>query len=243
MFRAGFAEALGTFFLTFIAGSAICMNSFMSSPEYGGTPGAAYGMLGIALATGMGLMFAVYATAGIYGAHLNPAVTFGLMAIGKCESKRAWTYIFFQLMGAVVGGIAVLGMFSMYRNGSPYLGTPSFVSDPNFNGSLSPIKAVGIEATMTFVLMMVVLLTGIDKNRAARQMFGLCIGMAVFVGILIAGQTTGAGLNPARYFGTAVVSGQLSQLWVYFVGPILGALVAAFLYKFILETKEDAATE
>lgn len=243
MFRAGFAEAIGTFILTFITGSAVCMNSFMNSPEYGGTAGTAFGMLGMALASGMAVLIAVYATAGISGAHLNPAITFGMMAIGKCESKRAWTYIFFQLIGAVVGGLAILGSFSMYRNGSPYLGTPSFVSDPNFNGSLSPIKAVGIEATVTFILMMIVLMTGIDKSRAARQMFGLCIGMAVFTGIMIAGQTTGAAMNPARYFGPAVVSGQLGQLWVYFVGPIVGALVAAFLYKFVLETKEETTTE
>ncbi len=243
MFRAGFAEAIGTFFITFFAGAVVCMDAFLKSPEYGGGTGASLGMLGMALATGMAVMFAVYSTGGISGAHLNPAITFGLMVIGKCESKRAWTYIFFQLVGGIIGGIAILGMFSMYRNGSPYLGTPGFVSDPDFNGSLSPVKALGVEMTITFVLMMVVLLCGIDKSRSARQMFGLCIGMAVFAGIVVAGQTTGAAMNPARYFGPAVVSGQLGQLWVYFVGPILGAVVASFLYKFILETKDEAITE
>jgi glycerol uptake facilitator-like aquaporin len=84
-------------------------------------------------------------------------------------------------------------------------------------------------------------MTAVDANKSARQMFGFCIGMAVFLGIMIGGPYTGAAMNPARYFGTAAVSGKLDpQLLVYFIGPIVGAAIAAIVYKLFLEEKGAA---
>jgi MIP family channel proteins len=238
LMKAGMAEALGVFFLVFVGGASICMDQYLTAMN---KPG--FGLLGIALAHGFALMVAVYMAAGKSGAHINPAVTIGLWAIGKAKANQAMTYILMQLAGATVGGLALFGMFSTMRTAAPYLGTPSYVSDVNFPEALSMPKAIGIEMMLTFLLMTVVLNTAVDAGRVARQMFGLCIGMTVTFGVLIGGPYTGAAMNPSRYFGPAVVSGQVSQLVVYFVGPILGALVAALFYKFCMEQKEESAAE
>lgn len=235
LFRAGIAEALGVFMLTFIGGSAICMNAFMKLPGIGG-PTDGFGVLGIALAHGFALMLAVYMFASRSGAHINPAVTIGLFLIGKVKANQMLTYVFMQLVGAVIGGLGVLAMFTMFKDNAPYLGHLSYNAD-----SLSMVKAIGIEAMLTFVLMLTVLMTAVDSSKSARQMFGFCIGMAVFLGIMIGDKYTGAAMNPARYFGTAAVSGRLDQLLVYFIGPIVGAVIAAFVYKFFLEEKNAVA--
>ena len=238
LFRAGIAEAIGVFMLTFVGGSAICMNAFMQLNSTGETA-AGFGLLGVALAHGLALMVAVYAFASRSGGHINPAVTIGLFVIGKIRANQMLTYVFMQLIGGVIGGLCVWAMFSMFKSNAPFLGHLSYDA-----AALSIPKAIGIEAMLTFVLMMTVLMTAVDASRSARQMFGLCIGMAVTFGILIGGPYTGAAMNPARYFGTAAVAGKVDQLLVYFVGPIAGAIIAALIYKLFLEDRSsDAATE
>ena len=222
------AEALGLFFLVFVGGSAICMNDWMS----GG-----YGLLGIALAHGLALMVAVYMTGYISGGHINPAVSIGLLIIGKINAGRAGVYLLMQLIGAVAGGLAVWGMFPDAPE-SLHLGTPLYDE-----GTMSMIKVIGVEALLTFLLMSSVLLTAVDSSRSAKQMSGLCIGLTLTFCILIGGPYTGAALNPARYFGTAAVSGDLTQIVPYFVGPILGAVVASGFYSIFLATKEEAASQ
>jgi len=199
----------------------------------------AYGLFGIAIAHGVALMIAVYAFAGRSGGHINPAVTIGLFVIGKVKANQMLTYVFMQLLGGVLGGLGVWGMFSRFKDTFPYLGNTSFDAE-----ALSMVKAIGIEGMLTFILMLTVLMCAVDAGRSARQMFGLCIGAAVTIGIMIGGPYTGAAMNPARYFGTAAVSGEVSQLAVYFIGPILGAIAAALVYKLFLEDKaSDAAAE
>jgi MIP family channel proteins len=221
--------------LTFIGGSAICMNAFMKLPGVGG-PTDGFGLLGVALAHGFALMLAVYMFASRSGGHINPAVTIGLFLIGKVKANQMVTYVFMQLIGGVVGGLGVLAMFTMFKSNAPYLGHLYYNAE-----TLSMPKAIGIEAMLTFVLMLTVLMTAVDANKSARQMFGFCIGMAVFLGIMIGGPYTGAAMNPARYFGTAAVSGKLDpQLLVYFIGPIVGAAIAAIVYKLFLEEKGAA---
>jgi len=236
------AEALGTFFLTFVGGGAVCMNQHMAQPGVAPTAGiVGFGLMGIALAHGLALMCAVYMAAGKSGGHINPAVTIGLLAIGKIKPNQAAMYVGMQFVGAVAGGIAVLSMFGAYKGVSPYLGTPYYNGDPNTDFAIGMVRAIGIEALLTFLLMSVVLHVAVDSARAAKQMFGLCIGMAVTFCILLGGPYTGAAMNPARYFGTAVVSGKVDQMLVYFVGPIVGAIAAALFYKFFTEEKGATA--
>ncbi|KAA0228158.1 MIP family channel protein [Fimbriimonadia bacterium ATM] len=235
-FKAGMAEALGVFFLVFVGSSAICMDMHMAGPDRVG-----FGLLGIALAHGLALAIGVYATAGISGAHLNPAVTVALLVNGKISGSRALTYIVMQIVGAVIAALFVFGMFTKMREGLPWLGTPSYPDNPLTEGAISMPKAIGIEAILTFLLVMTVLMTAVDAARAAKQLFGLCIGGAVAMAILIGGPYTGAALNPARYFGPAVVSGHVSQMATYIVGPLLGGLAAALLYRFVFATRESSS--
>lgn len=234
--KAGLAEALGVFFLVFVGGSSICMDQFMTADlrESG------LGALGIALVHGFALMVAVYAAAGISGGHINPAVTIGLWVIGKCEAARMLTYLVFQLIGGVIGGLCVYAMFPLYRDSLPYLGAPRFTSEGV--GAIGPIKAIGIEALLTFVLVIVVIMVAVDSRRMAKQMFGICIGLTLAMLAMIGG-FTGAALNPARHFGPAIVSTEstvLSQIPIYFAGPILGGIIAALVYKLLLEQKGEA---
>lgn len=239
MFKAGLAEALGVFFLVFIGGSAICMDSHLVDTER--TQGM--GLLGIALAHGIALGVGVYLSAGVSGGHLNPAVTFGAAIAGAMSWGRAVGYWVFQLVGAVAGGLAVLGVFGRLvpKETIPYLGTPRFASGDVGGFALDPAKAMSVEALLTFILVITVFMVAFDPARKARQMFGVCIGGIVAALILVGGPITGAAMNPARYFGTAVVSGHLSQLWVYFVGPLLGGLVAALFWRFALRTAEESS--
>ncbi len=233
--KAGLAEAFGVFLLVFIGGSSICMDNYMTSDMRS----TGLGVVGIAFAHGLALMLGVYASAGISGGHCNPAVTIGLWIIGKVEAARAIGYIVFQLLGGIIGGLFVLALFPDMRDNLPYLGAPRFISEGE--GAISSIKAIGIEAIFTFILMMVVLLIAVDRGRVAKQMFGLCIGMTVTTLALIGGFTGGA-MNPARHFGPALVSSEsavLSQVPVYFAGPIIGAIIAALVYKFVFATPDE----
>lgn len=229
LFKAGIAEGLGVFFLVLFGGAAICMDTYLSSTQQGGI-----GLLAIALAHGIALMVAVYITAGISGGHINPAVSIALALIGKCGAKAASVYVIMQILGGVVGGLAVWSLFPTMRDTPPYLGTPQL------GEGVGMLQGIGTEALMTFALVIVVIMSAIDPSRRAKQMFGLAIGLTVTVVILASGPFTGGSVNPARYLGPAGVSGNLTpQAGVYIAGPILGAIVAGIFYKIFLETKEE----
>lgn len=236
LLRASLAEALGVFVLVFVGAGAVCANAYLTGPD--GLGGV--GLIGVSAAGGLGLMVAVYMTAGLSGAHLNPAVTLGLLLAGRCSAKQASFYWVFQLLGAVAAGIAVWAFFPGVRSAPPYLGTPSYVADPGMRGAIGPVKAIGVEMVLTFLLAMVVMMTAFHPRRAAKQMFGLCIGATAAFGGILGAEHTGGALNPARYFGPAVVAGEVSQLLVYFVGPLLGGAVAGLVFRFLFDEREGS---
>lgn len=237
LMRAGLTEALGTFVLVFGGAAAVCADAYYGLPGLGD---ARLGVLGVALAGGFAVMIAVYLSAGISGGHVNPAVTFGLLLAGKCSGRQAVTYWLFQFLGAVAAGIAVWAIFPVFRGVAPYLGTPSYVSEAGMPGALGMVKALGVETVVTFLLAIVVMMTAFHPRRAAKQMFGLAIGATVVVIGLLAAKHTGGAANPARYFGPAAVSGELSQLIVYFVGPLLGGAVAGLVFRFLFDEPETS---
>src|SRR5688500_8826783 len=118
LFRAGVAEALGVVFLTFVGGKAICMNKYMTMTGRDD----ADGLLGVALARVRARMIADYSLAGRSGANINPAVTVGLFVNGKVKANKMFTYVLMQLLGVVLGGLGVWGMFSRFKDTLPYLG-------------------------------------------------------------------------------------------------------------------------
>jgi MIP family channel proteins len=221
--QAYIAEFIGTFALVFFGTMAVIiffpvlgMSSLTSS------------FLGIALAHGLILMVMVYSIGHISGCHLNPAVTITAVALRKLEAGDGVVYILAQVLGAcLAGAVDILiqpGNGALVRFGLP--APQSFISQSE------PTAAV-IELIITFFLMFsyyAVLYT--DKVPPGAS--GLLIGMTLAADMLIAGPLTGGAANPARWLGSAVASLDFSSFWVYWVGPIVGALLAGFTYEKLL---------
>lgn len=249
------AEAVGTFFLCLVGGGAIMADAMLG--ENG------FGLLGIALAHGLALSIGVSVSMNVSGGLVNPALTLGMLAVGRLPVVRALAYIAAQLVGAVTAG-ALLSVVLFVNveaadrsdvvtktwNGTPYydvmkLGdTPgtmpaTAVSERGPFAIRAAQRALIIEAVITFLLMFAVFGTAVDPR--APKIGGFGVGLTVGMNILLAGPLTGAAMNPARVFGTGlfVASPEFwSQHWVYWVGPTLGAIVAAFLYQFVVLEKK-----
>jgi MIP family channel proteins len=220
--RRSLAEALGTFALVFIgAGSA--MSKFF--------PGADFGLLGIAIAHGLVLSVLVTATMGISGGHLNPAVTLGLLAVRRVTPIVAVAHIVAQLLGAVIAAAALKGFYPGAVQRASGLGVPHLAN------SISLGQGILIELILTFLLVSAVF--GTCVNSGAHRIGGFGIGLTVLFGILVGGPLTGAALNPARAFGPALVSGQWVAHVVYWIGPIVGGVLAALLWEYVLIDEAD----
>ena len=217
------AEFVGTGLFVFLGAASVVASSGSSST---------LGPVGIATAHGLALAILVTATMRISGGHLNPAVTLGLLAIGKTDGRTAGAYIGAQLVGAVVGSLLVKLLYPAGPVAVMSLGAPSLANNVTF------LQGTLLEAVLTFFLMSAVLGTAVSSQAPAVGGFG--IGLAVTVGALVGGPLTGAALNPARAFGPALVAGELQAQAVYWIGPILGAVAAAFVWKLVLLPKDPA---
>jgi len=213
------AEFLGTLILVLIGcGAAVLM-------------GAQIGMLGISLAFGLAIVAAAYGLGAISGAHLNPAVSLGVMLAGRMSVGDFIGYTVAQVAGAIAGaGILLLiasgkADYVLATNG---LGQNGF--GPGYLGEYSLMSALIFEVVMTFLFVTVIL--GATAGGAPGAMAGLAIGLTL-VAINLAGiNVTGASVNPARSIGPALfVGGQaLSDLWVFIVAPLAGGALAGLLY-------------
>jgi aquaporin Z len=212
------AEAIGTFFLTFFGAGAILQNATMGD---GG-----YGLLGIALAHGIILAIAITATAATSGGHINPAVTIGLAAWGKVPWRRVPLYVIAQCVGSAIAAVLLRVLFSPDAVAATGLGTPA----PAPGVSLGTVLL--LEAVMTFLLVFAVCGTAVDPR--APKIGGFAIGLAVFVDILVGGPVTGAAMNPARVLGPALVGGVWTMHVAYWIGPVLGGVIASLAYKAFL---------
>ena len=232
-----FAELLGTFFLVFFGTGAAVVTLLISETV---TPGAAaIGPLGglgdwiaIALAFGLTVMICIYVFGKISGAHLNPAVTVGLLVTKNIDLIDSVYYIVAQVVGACLGSLCLylcLGAPAVTIGGlgatAPGLG-------------VSYMQAMFAEFLGTFFLMMVVMGVAVDK-KAEPGFAGISIGMAVAAVIVVLGAFTGASINPARTFGPYLMDTLLggANLWgffpIYLIGPIAGAVCAAFAYAYL----------
>ncbi|MDE1827776.1 MAG: aquaporin [Candidatus Micrarchaeota archaeon] len=208
-------EAVGVFFLVFIGAGAVVASQFA------GLGGAS--LLVIAFANGIALALAVTFSMNISGGHINPAVTIARWVNGAIRAKEAAVYIIFQLIGAVVAGILLLAVYPAASGIAVNYGVPALGS------GISVIQGIAFEAIMTFILVFTIMGTAIDKR--APRVAGFGIGLAVFIDVLAGGPFTGAAMNPARWFGPALASGFFANWYVYLIGPIVGAIVAAVIYK------------
>lgn len=223
------AEAIGTFGLIFVGCMAIGVGKFAYSDS---------GLLGIAWAHGLTIAVMASATMAISGGHLNPGVTAGLWIGKKISSAKAALYIVSQMAGAFVAALAAIALLPPSFLGK---GNAASVGIPALHQSVSVAQGIFIEALATFMLVFVVYGTAVDKR--APKLSGLCIGLAVTLGVLWSGPLTGGAMNPARWFGPALATANFSNWEVWIVGPILGGMAAGVLYTAFLEQKSVPVAE
>ncbi len=224
------AECIGTFSLVlFGCGAAVIAG-------VSGTGPSGIGLLGISIAFGFAVVAMAYAIGGISGCHINPAVTIGVLAAGKMEVKDALGYIAAQILGAILGA-AVLYLIrsgqSGFTMGEWALGSNGW--GEGYLGGYNTLSAFVIEMVMTFLFLFVILATTSKFGNSA--MAGLAIGVTLMLIHLVTIPVTGTSVNPARSIGPAIFAGgkALAQLWLFIVAPIVGALLAAVVWKFGFE--------
>ena len=213
------AEFTGTFALLFVGVMVL-------------TVGASAGLVGAALAHGLTIAVMVSATMVISGAHFNPAVTVAVWAARRMPGGEAISYILVQLAGASAG--ALMAKLCLPAGFSVATGLPALTS-------VTPAVAILLEAVLTFFLVFVVFGTGVDARFGGR-LGGLAIGLAVSVGVFAGGPLTGAAMNPARWFGAALVANQWANGLVWVVGPLFGAVLASALWTYVLLPRAAART-
>jgi MIP family channel proteins len=224
---AAIAELVGTFILVF-GGTAVAVGAILSRP----TAGAAYDSLAVALAFGLALAVVVAAIGHVSGAHVNPAVTVGMAATGKFPWNYVPHYVGAQLLGAVLGALATWVSF----------GGVGARSEANLAATY-PAQGVGdlqafiVEVLITFILVFVVMAVATD-GRAPAAIAPIAVGFALAVGVFIAGPVTGGSVNPARSLGPMLVATDLTSVWLYILGPIVGGVLGALLYdRFMAQTE------
>lgn len=220
------AEFLGTFFLCFAAIGAV----LSATTAIGGGGG----LVAIALAPGLAVSVAVGAFGGVSGAHFNPAVTIAAVATRRITIRDAAGYVVAQLAGATVAAQACAMMFPATAVAEANLGIPLPAS------WASAGTVLGVEALLTFFLVIAIYGSIVDLRGQAFKIGGLGIGLTVTVNILVGGLVTGASMNPARSFGPALIQGHWDWHGFYWVGPIIGAVAAALLYHHVILERKPA---
>jgi MIP family channel proteins len=216
---AALAELVGTFILVF-GGTAVAVGAILSLP----TAGGAYGSLAIALAFGLALAAVVAAIGHVSGAHVNPAVTLGLASIGQFPWKSVPYYLGAQLVGAVLGAVGTWIAF-----GGPGRNEAKLAATYPAQG-VGDLQAFLLEILITFVLVFVVVAVATD-SRAPAAIAPIAVGFALAVGVFISGPVTGGAVNPVRALGPMLVAGDLTSVWLYILGPIVGGVLGAFVYE------------
>lgn len=220
------AEFFGTFWLVFGGcGAAVFAAAF---PQLG------IGFTGVSFAFGLTVLTMAYAVGHISGGHFNPAVTLGLWAAGRCANKHVLPYIVIQ----VVGGILAAGLLYLIASGKPDWVPGGFAS--NGYGDLSPshyslVSCLIAELLLTFFFLMIII--GTTSKGAATGFAGIPIGLALTLIHLISIPITNTSVNPARSTATALFAGSgfVGQLWLFWIAPIAGAMIAGALARSLYE--------
>jgi aquaporin Z len=223
------AEFIGTFWLVLGGcGSAVIAGVFVKN----GIP-IGIGLAGVALAFGLTVLTMAYAIGHISGCHLNPAVTLGLWAGGRHPTGEVLPYVVAQVLGAVAGAFVLL----MIASGQPGFEVASGLG-ANGYGAHSPggySLGAGFLAEVVMTLMFLVIILGVTDRRAPAGFAPIAIGLGLTLIHLVTIPVTGTSVNPARSTGPAFMVGgwALAQLWLFWVAPIMGALIAGYLYRWL----------
>ena len=224
------AEFIGTAVLVvFGCGSAVAANTLLGNA--GIQIPLAYSTLLIAFAFGLVIVAMAYSIGNISGCHINPAVSFGMFVSGRMDVKEFIAYIISQFLGGIAGAALLAGMLGSTAS----LGTNGFAEASALNASM--MSAFLVEVVLTFVFVIAIL--GVTSKVENGAVAGLVIGLTLVLVHILGIPFTGTSVNPARSFGPALLSGGLAlqQVWVFIVAPLIGAGIAAIVYKF-LDSKE-----
>jgi len=226
------AEFFGTFWLVFAGCGAAVLAA--------GVADVGIGWLGVALAFGLTVLTMVYAVGHISGGHFNPAVSIGLWAGKRFDAKELLPYIVTQ----VVAAIAAMGVLYVIANGKAGFSAAESGFAANGYGAHSPegysmLAAIVAEFVLTFFFLLVIM--GATDKRAPKGFAPVAIGLALTLIHLVCVPITNASVNPARSIGPALFVGgwALSQLWLFILVPIVGALAGGAVYRFLLEKDAD----
>jgi aquaporin Z len=232
--RASFAEFLGTFVLVFLSAGAVCAAYLpLNVPP---------GVVGIAVAQGLALAVTLSATARVAGGYLNPAVTISLWVLRRLDNRQAAGFLVAQLLGAVLAGAVLRVVFAPDVLRAAHFGTPHVTEAFDHLSTRALATAAGVEVLLTFILTFVIFGTMIDPRapRVAGLGVGVVVGLCLAALVLAGFDLTGASVNPARSFGTALWEWTVEapslreQVLVYWVGPVAGALLAGLAYTYLI---------
>ncbi len=214
-----FAELIGTMVLVLMGcGAAV----FAGAPQ----GFISVGTLGVAFAFGLSVVAMAYSIGKVSGCHINPAITLGVWLSGRMSGKDAVMYMIFQVIGAIIGSAILWVIAKDFASTTTHTGANGYAA-----GMLVP--ALIAETVFTFIFVMVVL--GVTSKGANNQFAGLAIGLALVLVHIVCIPITGTSVNPARSIGPAIFQGgeALSQLWVFIAAPLVGAALAAGVWKVI----------
>jgi len=221
------AELIGTFVLTFLGcGAAVSLNCGSDTAS----------VVGTAMAFGLTVIAMAYTIGGISGCHINPAITLGVLVSGRMSVKDAVGY----WVGQFIGGVLAAGCLYLIVEGmaDPVLAGGTHTGANACSGSVT--QGLVVEIVLTFLFVLVVLGATSKTNGATNNFAGLAIGLTLILIHLVGIHYTGTSVNPARSVGPALFEGgkALEQIWVFIVGPFVGALIAAGCWKVINLDKE-----
>ena len=207
--RRGVAEFVGTFTLIFIGGGA----GIVSGQD----------IVAVALANGLAIGIMVSNLGHISGGHFNPAITLGFLTTRRITVPLAVTYWVSQFLGAVVAAAILRGLFAhrLFLGAVPHA------------AGFGAGKGFLLEIILTFFLVWAVWATAVDPRGAFKSIAGLAIGLTITIDVLMGGPLTGAAMNPARAFGPQLLGNFWGEGWIYYLGPAIGALLAAFTYEYL----------
>ena len=207
--RRGVAEFVGAFTLIFIGGGAGIVS--------GGD------LVAIALANGLAIGIMVSNLGHISGGHFNPAITLAFVLARRITTRLAGVYWLAQLAGAVAAALLLRAIFSHAATLGSVPHAPA----------ISQGKGLIVEVVLTFFLVWAVWATAVDPRGAFKSIAGLAIGLSITMDVFMGGPVTGAAMNPARAFGPELVENFWGEAWIYYLGPALGAVIAALAYEWL----------
>lgn len=220
------AELVGTFFLVFVIGTVVSLYVAAGDQAQFGSDFAVVG-----LTQGLVLFALIQILGGVSGAHLNPAVTAAAAFLRRIDPVDAIVYVLAQLSGGVLGALLVRAMLEDEGRAANY-GAPDV--SPLLANDFAGAVAEGIGA---FLLVLAVVAVALNQ-RAWRDWAPLTIGLTFAFCVMIFGPLTGGSFNPARWFGPALISQEWGGVWPFIVGPVVGALLAALFYRFVIAAGE-----